>query len=67
VVASFDSLKCDKSYLEGLLGTTNDVVVQSVQAYINYDNHTRIFSKLSHLSSVEYRKKVAQQEFDSDS
>ena len=54
-------------YLEGLLRTTNDVVVQTVQAYINYDNHTRILAKLNHLSQVEYRKKMVKQEFDGDS
>ena len=61
------SLKCETFYLEGLLRTTNDVVVQTVQAYINYDNHTRILAKLNHLSPVEYRKKMVKQEFDGDS
>ncbi|HIX42515.1 transposase [Kurthia populi] len=61
------SLKCETFYLERLLRTTNDLVVQTVQAYINYDNHTRILAKLNHLSPVQYRKKVAKQEFDGDS
>ena len=61
------SLKCETFYLEGLLRTTNDLVVQTVQAYINYYNNTRILAKLNHLSPVEYRKKVAKQEFDGDS
>ena len=61
------SLKCETFYLERLLRTTNEVVVQTVQAYINYDNHTRILAKLNHLSPVQYRKKVAKQEFDGDS
>ena len=47
------SLKCETFYLEGLLRTTNDLVVQTVQSYINYDNHTRILAKLNHLSPVE--------------
>ena len=61
------SLKCETFYLERLLRTTNEVVVQTVQAYINYDNHTRILAKLNHLSPVEYRKKMVKQEFDGDS
>ena len=61
------SLKYETFYLEGLLRTTNDLVVQTVQAYINYYNNTRILAKLNHLSPVEYRKKVAKQEFDGDS
>ena len=61
------SLKCETFYLEGLLRTTNEVVVQTVQAYINYYNNTRILAKLNHLSPVQYRKKMVQQEFDGDS
>ncbi|WP_407636648.1 IS3 family transposase [Kurthia huakuii] len=50
--------------IEGILRTTNDVVVQT---YINYYNHTRILVTLNHLSPVAYRKKMVQQKFDGDS
>jgi putative transposase len=52
------SLKCETFYVEGLLRTTNDVVVQTVQTYINYYNNTRILAKLNHLSPIMYRKKM---------
>lgn len=61
------SLKCETFYLEGLLRMTNREVIQTVQAYINYYNNTRILAKLNHLSPVQYRKKMVQQEFDGDS
>ncbi|WP_152528975.1 hypothetical protein [Kurthia huakuii] len=34
---------------------------------MNYYNHTRILATLNHLSSVAYRKKMVQREFDGDS
>lgn len=61
------SLKCETFYLEGDLKMTNHEVIQTIQAYINYYNNTRILAKLNHLSPVQYRKKMVQQEFDGDS
>ncbi|WP_081715029.1 IS3 family transposase [Kurthia huakuii] len=52
------SLKCETFYVEGLLRTTNEVVVHTVQAYINAYNHTRILATLNHHSPVMYRKKM---------
>ncbi|WP_147630539.1 IS3 family transposase [Kurthia senegalensis] len=52
-------LKYEIFYIERLLRTTNDVVFQSIRAYISYYN-TRILAKLNHLSPAQYWKKMVQ-------
>lgn len=61
------SLKCETFYLERILRRPNQIVIETVQEYINYYNNTRILAKLNHLSPIQYRKKMVQQEFDGDS
>ena len=53
-----DNAIIETFYLEGLLKTTNQIVIKTVQEYINYYHHARILAKLNDLSPVAYRKKM---------
>lgn len=57
IEAFHTNLKCETFYLEGLLRTTNSIVIQIFQAYTTYDN-TQILKKLNSLSPVKYRKNM---------
>jgi putative transposase len=50
------SLKSETFYLDEIYRTTNSCVIQIVKEYIHYYNHTRIQTKLSSQSPVQYRQ-----------
>lgn len=50
------SLKSETFYLDEIYRTTNSCVIQIVEEYIHYYNHTRIQTKLNSQSPVQYRQ-----------
>lgn len=59
-IESFHSqLKVEGFYTQNLKHTSNSIVLEIVQDYIDYYNHERIQEKLGYLSPVEYRRQTA--------
>lgn len=53
------SLKSETFYLVDIYRTTNAIVIQIVEEYINYYNNIRIQTKLNSQSPVQYRQLAA--------
>lgn len=54
-----DSLKCETFYLNTEFKSSNSIVIDIVENYIENYNKVRIQQKLGYLSSIEYRKLAA--------
>ncbi|GKQ43016.1 transposase [Companilactobacillus sp. RD055328] len=53
------SLKSETFYHQMELSSSKDIIIETVENYINFWNNKRIFTKLGHQSPVKYRKSKA--------
>lgn len=53
------SLKSETFYHQLELSSSKDIIIETVENYINFWNNKRIFTKLGHQSPVDYRRLMA--------